>query len=70
MDDKTTKPEESESEEKKESDFDQKKEQAQVWTGKITTFVAHQLRTSAPSLPFLKIALKKMLNDCKNEKKI
>ncbi|MFM2379355.1 MAG: hypothetical protein RLZZ143_1933 [Cyanobacteriota bacterium] len=43
MDDKTTKPEASESEEKKESDFDQEKEQAEVWTGKITAFVAHQL---------------------------
>jgi GTPase SAR1 family protein len=53
MDDKTAKPEESESEEKKESDFDQEKEQAQVWTGKITAFVAHQLRTSAPSLPII-----------------
>ncbi len=53
MDDKTAKLEESESEEKKESDFDQEKEQAQVWTGKITAFVAHQLRTSAPSLPII-----------------
>ena len=53
MDDKTAKSEESESEEKKESDFDQEKEQAQVWTGKITAFVAHQLRTSAPSLPII-----------------
>ncbi len=53
MDDKTAKPEESESEEKKESDFDQEKEQAQVWTGKITAFAAHQLRTSAPSLPII-----------------
>ncbi|MFM7877038.1 MAG: GUN4 domain-containing protein [Microcystis panniformis] len=53
MDDKTTKPEASESEEKKESDFDQEKEQAQVWTGKITAFVAHQLRTSAPSFPII-----------------
>ena len=53
MDDKTTKPEESESEEKKESDFEQESKQAQVWTGKITAFVAHQLRTSAPSLPII-----------------
>ena len=30
MDDKTTKPEESESEEKKESDFEQESKQAQV----------------------------------------
>lgn len=53
MDDKTTKPEESESEEKKESDFEQESKQAEVWTGKITAFVAHQLRTSAPSLPII-----------------
>ncbi len=30
--------------------LDQEKEQAEVWTGKITAFVAHQLRTSAPDL--------------------
>ena len=53
MDDKTTKPEASESEEKKESDFEQESKQAEVWTGKITAFVAHQLRTSAPSLPII-----------------
>ena len=53
MDDKTTKPEASESEEKKESDFEQESKQAEVWTGKITAFVAHQLRTSAPSLPIV-----------------
>ncbi|GCA82651.1 Ycf53-like protein [Microcystis aeruginosa NIES-2522] len=53
MDDKTTQPEASESEEKKESDFEREKEQAEVWTGKITAFVAHQLRTSAPSLPII-----------------
>jgi hypothetical protein len=48
--------EESKSEEKKESDlenFDKEKEQAQVWTGKITAFVANQLRTSAPSFPII-----------------
>ena len=48
--------EESKSEEKKESDlenFDKEKEQAQVWTGKITAFVGDQLRTSAPSFPII-----------------
>jgi hypothetical protein len=48
--------EESKSEEKKESDlenFDKEKEQAQVWTGKITAFVANHLRTSAPSFPII-----------------
>jgi hypothetical protein len=48
--------EESKSEDKKESDlanFDKEKEQAQVWTEKITTFVGDRLRASAPSLPII-----------------
>jgi hypothetical protein len=56
MAEEEAKKEESKSEEKKESDlasFDQEKEQAQVWTGKIIAFVGDQLRSAAPSLPII-----------------
>jgi hypothetical protein len=56
MAEEDAKKEESKSEDKKESDlasFDQEKEQAQVWTGKITAFVGDQLRSAAPSLPII-----------------
>jgi len=56
MPEEEAKKEESRSEEKNESDsasFDKEKEQAQVWTGKITAFVGDQLRSAAPSLPII-----------------
>ena len=56
MAEEDAKKEESKSEEKNESDlasFDQEKEQAQVWTGKVTAFVGDQLRSAAPSLPII-----------------
>jgi hypothetical protein len=56
MAEEEAKKEESKSEDEKYSDsanFDKEKEQAQVWTGKITAFVGDRLRAYAPSLPII-----------------
>jgi hypothetical protein len=56
MAEEAAKQEETKSEDEQDSDFanfDKEKEQAQVWTGKITAFVDHQLRSATSSLPII-----------------